>query len=153
MEMIQEILALPVIIQGALGSALFALCTWLLRFAFNNITIVFSKFNNELKIEQKNAELVGLYYEQSGRGTDSSVFLVWCIFHGLAHISQAAIWLVLGQMFGEVIYSFVYVGYLGALYYLYRAGKVLPTKNNEYTPDEIDQKINELEKELDPENI
>ena len=152
MDMIQEIIALPVIVQGALGSALFATSTYFLKIIFSWVTNIFSTFNKEIKTESKTAELVSLYYDKSGRGTDSSVFLVWCIFHSLAHITQAAIWLVLGSLFAEVIHTFVYVGYAGALYYLYRATKMLPRNENNYTVKQLDTKIKELEEELEVNN-
>ncbi|MHC0044034.1 hypothetical protein ACGDLY_012170 [Vibrio campbellii] len=148
MEIINEILELPVIVQGALGSALFAFIAWLLKILFNHVNVAFSKFNKQFRDEAKTAELVGLYYEQSGRGSDSTIFLTWCIYYALVHLTQAAIWLVLGSVLGGFISTFTYVGYLGALYYLFRARKMLPKGNNDFSSEELDAKILKLEQEL-----
>ena len=152
MPIIDEILNLHVIIQGAIGSALFALIASLLKVVFKFITHQLSKISNKIDIENKNAEWVHLQYQNSDRNADSAIFLVWCIFHGFHHIIQALIWVVLGQIFKNVIELFALIGYLGALYYLYRAVSTVPFKDEfEDLPDEYQkraERIEQLSKEL-----
>jgi hypothetical protein len=153
MEFIDQILSWNVIIQGTLGSALFWLISVILKILFGFLSNIFSKFSSNIKLESKTAEWVHLNYQVSDQCSDSGIYLTWCIYHGLSHITQAFIWLVMGSFLGEYIPTFSFVGYLGALYYLYRATNVLPLEDAYELTEEGDRlrqdKIEMLNKELD----
>jgi hypothetical protein len=118
LEMVQD---WPVIVQGALGSALFALVLFLGQSTTRFLT-------TRLRAEKETAEFFALvawsnkrpYAERSTRG------FFTCIYAALHFFLKAMIVLVLAWIVSPLNYVIAVVGYLISLYYLFRALSRVP---------------------------
>ncbi|MDQ8024174.1 MAG: hypothetical protein REI94_20205 [Moraxellaceae bacterium] len=118
MDIIKTITDWPVIVQGALGSALF----W--AFLEGGQRLV-KKTAARVSSDQKSANSIALAaHEGTGSFREWSRFI--CIYAALHYILKASIVAILAMVIGTVIDAFSLVGYLIATYFLFRALAYVP---------------------------
>jgi hypothetical protein len=149
-DLIAQIGNIPVIIQGALGSALFTIIlfvgqkiTHLLR---RKISESSTKRRREFLIEENLKLLLLLSNDFSTRGA----FVSLLNFRATRKIFLALIWLALGLVGSSIIDIFGVVGYLGALYFLFDGLETckMPALDEEKAKEQLDEnkeEINNLE--------
>lgn len=147
-ELIEIIEEWPVIIQGALGSALFASALFVAQKVFKHVNYQISAFSNENRIvELKTEKLkVGL---AAARGKDKAIFAAPILYRMSRPFLKGLVWLVLGLMLGEISSGLSMVGYAGSFYYLINALNVVSPYELEgdYKPklDQINRELDDLE--------
>ncbi|MDT7518141.1 hypothetical protein RAE19_05235 [Rhodoferax sp. TBRC 17660] len=118
MDIIKTITDWPVIVQGALGSALF----WvILETGQRLLKQATSRFSSD----QMAANYFALAaHEAEGKFGEKARFM--CLYAALHYCSKAAIVIVLSLVLGQVFGIFATVGYLLAVFFLFRALAFVP---------------------------
>jgi hypothetical protein len=136
MEIINKILEWPVIVQGALGSFLF----WLL------FTISQKAFNFLNKKVRKEKEL-GSYFGRTARKqfrennfTLSSYSFFVCIYASIHYFLKFTLTVFISVIVLDFIPIFAYVGYLIAIYFIFRALSYVTHFNTFEEEEEKNQK-------------
>jgi hypothetical protein len=121
MNIVKTILQWPVIVQGALGSALFWLILVLGQTAIGLISRRATKFSTDWRKKSLTREYIArrLFWDDD-RDVNILGFNL-CIYHGLQFGFRGLVFVTLGFISGQVIPVFGIVGYLGALYFFLRA--------------------------------
>lgn len=122
--MIEEILNLPVIVQGALGSFLFWLSYELSRRIVGLVIKLVSKFNKDIKLEFLLYEQAYSLQEILVKGEDSRDLdsLRLSIFHmALNRALKGIIYVCLGLLTYSLVGEFSKIAYLIAMFYFFRA--------------------------------
>ncbi len=117
MDIVNEILKWPVIIQGALGSFLF----WLL---FTIGQKIFSLSSKKLKDENE----LGSFFGRSARDdykkkdyNGSNYMFFTCIYASIHYLIKFILTAFISFIIADLIPVFAYVGYLIAIYFIFRA--------------------------------
>lgn len=145
-RLVAAVTDLPVILQGALGSALFALAL----FGGQRISVLvgsqFAKSSRKRRkvylIEQQIKYNVVKSKEYAARGA----FVSLLVYRASRSLFKALIWLTLGIAFGTMKEVLGLVGYCGCLYYLF-AG--LNTVTGPESVPDADAKLQEIKTELE----
>jgi len=147
LELQQAIQQWPVIIQGALGSALFALIMYLGQKLFAHVNHFISSVSNNSRISELTTEKLKLGM-LTFRGEKSAIFAAPLVYRMSRKLLKALIWLVLGLIFGNFSNLLSVVGFLGSLYYLIIALNVVSPYETSEDSEERLQKINDELKKL-----
>lgn len=135
----------PVIIQGALGSALFALVLFVGQKVASYFLDTFRANSRQSRIRQLKEQLIRLKAlkakDHSERGYYAS--LLW--LRASRHVVKALIWLTLGLAFNSTLGVLGVIGFMGAIYYFFFALNIV--KAIHYDGD-ITQKIEEIRAEM-----
>lgn len=138
----------PVIIQGALGSALFAL----ILFIGQKITIftgnVLSSYSSNAKEEKLNLQwqkYSGLKAFLDGDKNLSTQLQVGLLYQASRSLITGLIWLGLGLIFSNFINTLGIVGYIGFIYYLFKALSCVQKVDRTIPPQE---RLKEIEEQL-----
>ncbi len=121
-----QILDLPVIVQGALGSFLFWLVFQILRWAFNYGFSLVSKGNKQTKNELLLYE--ALHHATQAFDTDSTSAIslqLIAIFSALNRFIQAILYICLGLISSYFLGEISLVAYIIAMFYLFLALKAV----------------------------
>ncbi|ASO31006.1 TPA: hypothetical protein ACX3GK_002998 [Vibrio parahaemolyticus] len=140
-----QILELPAIVQGALGSALFAIVLWCLKRVG---TVVFEKMtflDRKMKIHNINAQLLRCKALQNGEPSMITFALIGLIYLALANVLKAIICLLVGYILSSRMDIFTDISVMFSLYFLLQA--LVCVSDNKDGPD-YDKKIEELESKL-----
>lgn len=132
---------LPVIVQGALGSGLFALALYVGQIAFRYSAGKATKINRDRRLAYLTDEIAKLHLLKGKTFSLKSAFLSLLIYRASRGFAKAFIWLTLGLLFGSFSPSFGVAGYLGALYYFFSA---LNTLRAPPKVDDVPTKLAEL---------
>lgn len=135
---------LPVIIQGALGSALFAVIVWLGQKLFTFAASRATRFTRLRRIDYLTDEIAKLHFVKGKDFALKGAFLTLLVFRSLRSFVKAFIWLSLGLLGGALNPIFGTVGYLGAMYYFFSA---LNTLRAPEQADDVAAKLGELSAE------
>lgn len=142
-ELIEIFKDWPVIIQGALGSALF----WLfLAIAPKCLFYVIGKFSNKsLKMRKKKLKMDLIKYEaiNSNDYTHQTYALSGLTYACLRELIPAFLWLTLGLISMSFIPILGVVGFTGALYYFILAQRITSTIDTKLDAPEVIESINE----------
>ena len=116
MEVINEILKWPIIVQGALGSFLF----WLLYTLGQRI---FSFSNKKLKDEKELGSFFGRnardqYYKKYYNGSNYMFFI--CIYAAIHYFLKFVLTAFISFIIADLIPVFAYVGYIISIYFIFR---------------------------------
>jgi len=140
-RLVSAITDLPVIIQGALGSALFALALLVGQrlFALSAERYARSSILRRRRylIEQQIKYNVLSATDYAAR----TAFVSLLIYRASRSLFKALIWLTFGLSFG----IFGFVGFIGCLYYLFRG---LNTVTPPERADDVPKKLEEIKDEL-----
>lgn len=117
MEIINEILKWPIIIQGALGSFLF----WIILFVGQKaFSLVSKKLRNEKQL--------GSYFGRAARDdyhnedyNASNYCFNTCIYASIHYLLKFILTAFISFIIADIIPVFAYVGYLLGIYFLFRA--------------------------------
>lgn len=146
-ELIDAIVKWPIIIQGALGSALFWLVLLIAQKAAYKLLEIYS---HKSKAARKSWLVSSQFKYALGMGTlghiEKAHFFSVLIYRSTRHSYKALMWLVLGLIANTFESPLGIVGYLGALVYLLRAFEVVSP--NRDTPDVCKKKFIEITDEL-----
>jgi hypothetical protein len=96
LEIIDKILVLPAIVQGALGSLLFYVCFELIKRAVNLFTQIVGNGNSRWKEETLLLELAHAQMDAVPSGTDENKLLLLCIFTALNRMIMGLIYVCFG---------------------------------------------------------
>ncbi len=144
MEIIDTILEWPIIIQGALGSALF----WVIL-AVGQKLIEFS--GSRLSKDKKVANYWPLTAYTSDDLEQKKRAYLNCIYGGLHYLVKALIVIILSLMISPIIHTVAIVGYLISVFYLFKSLSYIPHFDSFGSYEKAVEKRKELVKELMPE--
>ncbi|TGK01803.1 hypothetical protein EHQ53_15110 [Leptospira langatensis] len=139
MEIIKEIANFPVIVQGALGSALF----WIIFVIGQKVIKFLNQFGKEKEIANAFSLMAELY---DGEERHTS-FLV-CLYGGLHYLIKALIAISISLLLSNILEIISSIGYFLSLYFLFRALFFLPYFNRFPTKEEKQEKLNKVLKQL-----
>ena len=134
----------PVILQGALGSAAF----WVFLMSGQKLIEIGHSSTISLLAGARKSALINERIRLStltATGIHKPLHSSMLIYRMSRHLLKALIWMVLGNIFDSLIGVFAIIGYLGALYYLFKALDVV--KPIKYDGD-VQARINEINAEL-----
>ena len=134
----------PIIVQGALGSALF----WLILITGQKLTAAsisyFSKRSNNNRVRQLTLQRLK-YRALMDKGNERTSSMIALVYVGVKSIVKALVWITLGLLFGSLLDIFGIVGFIGGLYYLFRAVDVFSAID---TDVDHAKKVAEIDSEL-----
>ncbi len=137
---------LPVIVQGALGSALFALALFGGQRLSTLLGRRFAKSSRECRRIFLMEQQLKYNVLKSGEYSAKGAFVSLLVYRASRSLFKSLIWLTLGLAFGTIIEVLGLVGYCGCLYYLF-AG--LNTVTGPETVPDVDAKLQAIKKELE----
>ena len=147
-ELIDAILKWPIIVQGALGSGLFWLLLFLGQKTVEKISKIYSHKSNEARISR----LTTAQFKYAlGTGIDdhetNAHYFAVLIYRSLRYLFRALMWVILGLVVNSFISPLGIIGYLGALFYLFKAYEVVApnTESEEVNATKLDEVIAELD--------
>jgi len=144
-QLIKAVSDWPVILQGAIGSALF----WLVLLIGQKLSVTISaKYSESSKKRRRDFLLeqrLKYYYNSTNDNTARGTVFSALTYRAFRSFLRATIWLILGFLGGTFLSSLSVVGYLGALYYLFAALNTVTAVSLE---DDAHQKVEEMTNEL-----
>ncbi|MCK9388318.1 MAG: hypothetical protein M0Q22_07990 [Sulfuritalea sp.] len=144
-QLIASVQDWPVIVQGALGSALFAL----VLFTGQKITTYFLDTvhaqSKRERARQLREQLIRYKALKSKDNAERAFYAAVIWLRASRHVVKAFIWLTLGLAFNSLLGVLGVVGFLGATYYLFVALGIV--KGISYDGD-VTLKIEEIRTEL-----
>ncbi|OEE36154.1 MULTISPECIES: hypothetical protein [Vibrio] len=144
--MLDQVLQLPPIVQGALGSALFAVVLWILKSAGTVVLEKVTFFDRKMKIHNINTQLLRCKALKNGDPSLITFALIGLIYLALANVIKAIVCLLVGYILSSRIAIFTDISVMFSLYFLLQA--LICVSDNKDGPD-YDQKITELEDKLE----
>lgn len=111
----------PVIVQGALGSALFAALFFIGRLISKSLHGLFKKVLYQRAKHTQSLHEVRTKVIKASTSERKIQWMALLIYLILGHIIRAFIWFIFGSITSSIIPVFSVIGYLGALYYLFNA--------------------------------
>jgi hypothetical protein len=149
--LIEVILEWPVIVQGGLGSALFALIFFIgqkiTALAANSV----SSYSVKAKEEQLNIlwqQYAGLKAFLDGDKQQSSSYMIGLIYQAIRFLFTGLIWLSLGLMLNSFIPTLEIVGFMGFIYYMFKGLNCVQKVDKTVDPSEKMSEISIQLKEL-----
>ncbi|HDY7531198.1 TPA: hypothetical protein RQJ59_004557 [Vibrio vulnificus] len=149
MNILETITAWPVIVQGALGSALFALISYIgqavVKFTYAKWAI-YSKYSNEVLASQK-AGLIDSYLNKNTQKTASILSIM--MFSSLHYLMKAILFVAFGLIADSALPVFGVVGYTIGFIYLFKAMSYSPHLGffDKYSEEELVAQRDRLLKE------
>ena len=146
-RLVNAVTDLPVIVQGALGSALFALVLFVGQ---RVLAIAIARLAHSSKKRRKQAlvdELAILNAASAKDVASETYYGVVVLYRTGRHLVRGLLWLTLGLVFGSTISVFGLIGYIGCLYYLFQALRLVEggdADNAEARLKEINTELNAL---------
>ena len=137
---------LPVIIQGALGSALFAAILFAGQRVFAYSTQKLSSISKDRKRRYLIEQQIKYNVLAATAIPDRGAFVSLLIYRASRSLFKALIWLTAGLMFGNIDTILALVGYFGCFYYLFIG------LNTVTAPEQVSnatEKINEIRLDLE----
>ncbi len=150
-KIIVAITDLPVILQGALGSALFALTLFLgqktAAYVSNKISLTSIRYKENALIDEQ----AMLNVIAAKNIEEETYYAVVSLYRAGRYATRSMFWLILGLIFGSIIPVFEMVGYLGGLYYILQVMRVFQgtsaSKDEaKFRIEQIDIELNQLDK-------
>lgn len=149
-ELINAVKEWPIIIQGALGSALFWLILLCGQFITSKITSTYSYHSKRARLSQ----LISARNKYLADITTSDTVHISCVvvllYRTSRHLFRSLMWLVMGLIFQSFFMPAGIIGFCGSLYYLFKAYEIVSPieyeEDSEATMKKIDEEISELEK-------
>jgi hypothetical protein len=149
--LIDEILKWPVIVQGALGSALFsailAVCAWSAR----TIATSFRGFSRVKRLDMLRNEALRYEGLASNNPATSALTLVLLVYTAIRELVKALSVISLGFIFGSIVPILETVGFVMALYYLILAADAVRDTTRDVDPRERAKELEKLIAKLEAE--
>lgn len=135
----------PVIVQGALGSALFSLIIIAGQRATTYLSNHINSVSKNRKRDRLNTQLTRLEALNSSDNAQSAFYAALLWIRASRSVIKALMWLTLGFAFGSFLNVLGVVGFLGCFYYLFKVLEVVKPITDE---GDITAKIKDLEQQL-----
>lgn len=135
----------PVIVQGALGSALFWGVSFVTQLAIEKgqkSTSAFTKKSKRRALRNERLRLSALKAKSESSKANYATYLIYTMSRPLI---TGLIWMVLGNIFATFMGVFSTIGYVGAFYYFLSALNII--KPIKYEGD-IDDRLEEIKVKL-----
>ena len=120
-QLIKAVSDWPVLVQGAIGSAIF----WLvLLIGQKSASLIALKYSSGSKSRRKSFLLeqrLKYFYKTTTDIPARSAVFTALTYRAFRSFLKAEIWLILGLLGGMLVPSLSVIGYLGAIYYLFEA--------------------------------
>jgi len=140
-ELIEAIKAWPIIIQGALGSALF----WLILMAGQYVIELSTKLYSKHSTRSRKSFLWSKLAKYDAFIEADSFKISVVLYRSTRHFYKALMWLVLGLITQSFITIGGIIGFLGCLYYLFKAYQLIaPWNDDEKKKDLPELRLNLL---------
>jgi threonine/homoserine/homoserine lactone efflux protein len=137
---------LPVIVQGALGSALFAL----VLFAGQHLSALLGSRFAKSSRKRRKVYLIDQQIKynvlKSKEFAEKGAYVSLLVYRASRSLFKSLIWLTLGFAFGTMDQIFGLVGYLGCLYYLFKG---LNTVTGPESVPDVEAKLQQIKAELE----
>lgn len=140
-ELIEAIKAWPVIVQGALGSALFWLVLLIGQKATVAATEAYSRHSKDLRISWLTTAMIK-YQGAIENRTDNAVML---LYRSARHLYKGIMWLALGLSIQSLLDVSGIIGFAGCIYYLLKAYAVVAPMDRS---EDWEKRLQEINKEL-----
>ena len=139
-ELIDAIKAWPVIVQGALGSALF----WIFLLVGQKLAMYaagkYSHISKKARISWLTNEQAKCCASLTQSSEEFATYATIILYRTSRHLIKAAMWLVLGLISQSILSELGIVGFVGSLYYLFKAYEVVaPMNDDKYNQERLDQ--------------
>nr|WP_298115038.1 hypothetical protein [uncultured Pseudomonas sp.] len=141
MDVLNEILEWPVIVQGALGSFLF----WAL-FKLGDFLARYS--TKRLSREKKVAHYFSLLWHSEDIDSTGEYAYQVCIYGALHYLIKALVFITLAFIASTFNEVFFIIGLTIAAYFLFRSISYIPHSDSHGTPEDAKNKLAELDREL-----
>lgn len=146
-DLIEAVKAWPVIVQGALGSALFAMVLAFVKWAFR-VTRQKQSFQSlrtrRIALQDRTCSLEAFVADSQ---QEAAGFIVLVLYRASRHGINAMIWVVYGLAAGSMIPLIGNIGFLVALYYLLKTAAVVAPVRHE-TSGEAQKELDEAKAEI-----
>lgn len=137
----------PVIVQGALGSALFALTLYLGQKLFHYASEHFVALSSNRRKKQLRHKIVRLNVYLAKDYAERSYYTSLTWIRASRELARALLWLALGLITGSIFGVLSIVGYLGCIYYLFATLNVVgPMTVGNDAEEELRKLYEELKK-------
>ena len=152
-RLVNAVTDLPVIVQGALGSALFALVLYVGQ---KVLAAVIARLSQSSKKRRKHTLLDELAILSAASADDmasETYYGVVVLFRTARYLVRGIIWLTLGLVFESTISVFGIIGYIGCLYYLFQALRLVDggeAENAKQRLEEIKTALSAIEQSAQP---
>lgn len=140
-QLITAITDLPVILQGAMGSALFAFTLYFGQRLFTFISDKYAQSSKQRRRQHLIEQQIKYSILQTTDYATRSALVSLLIYRAFRSLFKGLIWLTLGLTVG----IFGFVGYIGCLYYFFQG---LNTVTSAKTVDNVERKLQEIKDEL-----
>lgn len=137
----------PVIIQGALGSALFYIVIIAGQKTTAFISTRITNASKSRKVAQLKNELVRLHALASSGKDEGAFFVSMLLLRASRYLIKALLWLTLGFIFSSFLEVLGVVGFLGCFYYLFSTLEVVKPISYK-DKGEIAKRIQEIQDQL-----
>jgi len=147
-ELIKSITGYSGIIQGVIGSAIFAIIVFFGQKLLNKIMDILSKYSKDIK-RKKLTGLRRKYHGIKARNNNefvkSNSVQISLIYSSMRDIIKGLLWILLGLLFANTLFIFETIGYIGGIYYMFSALSIVQGIE---IPQNIDEEIKRINKEL-----
>lgn len=129
-RLVLAITDLPVIVQGAMGSAVFASLLFLAQKILMAISMQYANSSARRKRQALIDELATLEAKVADKVDTKTYYTVIVIYRSSRYVIRGLIWLSLGLMFSSTISVFGIVGYLWGTYHMLQALRIVQGFND-----------------------
>lgn len=146
-ELIDAVKAWPVIVQGALGSALFWLVLLIGQSLTTRITRNYSNHSKQARLSWLISEQAKCLAKASASHVEFAAFGTILIYRSSRHLLKAFMWLAMGLVFQSLFLPAGTIGFLGCLYYLFKAAEIVaPLDEEKHSVAELAKIAEEIKK-------
>lgn len=124
-ELIEAVKAWPVIIQGALGSALFWLILVIGQLVTDTLAKRYSHHSREARGSWLTNEYGKLRAATSRTDEEFATYATILLYRASRRLFSALMWLAMGLIFQSIFMPAGIVGFLGCVYYLFQGGQII----------------------------
>ena len=144
-EIVTAISNWPVILQGALGSALFAATIYFGRRGASLVMGKYSTISTRRRIEYLQIQRVKYSILSTKDFSARAAYFSGLTYRAARHWTMGAVWVLLGFIGSVFLPVLGVVGYLGGLYYLFIAVNILKGIGKD---EDAGQRVKEITEEL-----
>jgi len=147
-ELVQEVLKWPLIIQGAIGSALFWGILSLGQVITSKLIEKASTYSKETRESNLRTKWSKYYGHKAFLNKEKNVVAevqISLIYASFRNFLKSMVWITLGLLFSKVISVLGVVGFIGGLYYLFKALNIVQKID---TNVDVDNKLKEIEDQI-----
>lgn len=143
----------PAILQGALGSALFAFCLWACKKVAGRGLKAGRSFSLRARRSALRDRLIFLAARVEQDAAKQQLWMSGLLYRALRNVVNGLLWITVGLWLGSFISVFAAVGYLGGIYYLLKAAAFLApdsheNKNHAAELEKTEAELHEVEEKL-----